>query len=214
MDLELLKQAEGVADIRHRVRQLRWFKTTFKQHARLIGGRYGVAYEIDDGRLTEAFLNWAENFSQNLSFSDLDRRDFMTFAAGLLVRELLRSAPARAVEPPADILPNGPADATGPIARSWPEGFLYTNYCLCVLHIVLEQEGVVLTLPTLADDLRVWWSYRENVSDDPSLAIPFLDLLIGNEPNWYFPASVISREAVRRAVAQRIMPKAMEPARL
>ncbi len=206
MDLELLKQAEDVADIRHRVRQLRWFKTTFKQHARLIAGRYGVPYEIDDGRLTEAYLNWAEAFSQNLAYSDLDRRDFITFAAGLLVRELLRSAPAAAAagrEPPQT------TDATESIARSWPEGFLYTNYCLCVLHLVLEQEGVRLTLPTLADDLRTWWSYRENVGDDASLAIPFFDLLIGNEPNWYFPASVVSRRAVRRAIERSIVPKAL-----
>jgi hypothetical protein len=207
MDLELLSQAEDVADIRHRVRQLRWFKTTFKQHARLIAGRYGVPYEIDDGRLTEAFLNWAEAFSQDLGYSDLDRRDFITFAAGLLVRELLRSAPASAGAPTGEAPRT--ADATGSIARSWPEGFLYTNYCLCVLHIVLEQEGVRLTLPTLADDLRTWWSYRENVGDDASLAIPFFDLLTGNEPNWYFPASVVSRRAVRRAIERRIVPKAL-----
>lgn len=211
MDLELLNQAEGVADIRHRVRQLRWFKTTFKQHARLIAGRYGVSFEIDDGRLTEAFLNWAEAFSQNLAYSDLDRRDFITFAAGLLVRELLRVAPASvAPASAAASAPGGDAgDQTASIARSWPEGFLYTNYCLCVLHIVLEQEGVRLTLPTLADDLRTWWSYRENVGDDASLAIPFFDLLTGNEPNWYFPASVVSRRAVRRAIERRIVPKAL-----
>lgn len=203
MDLELLDQAEGVADIRHRVRQLRWFKTTFKQHARLIAQRYGLGYEIDDARLTEAYLNWTEAFSENVGFSDLDRRDFITFAAGLLVRELLRSKPALATEAAAGDASAVPDDATLPIVRAWPEGFLYTNYCLCVLHIVLEQEGVVLTLPTLADDLRTWWSYRENVGDDASLAVPFLDLLIGNEPNWYFPASVVSRKAVKLALARR-----------
>ncbi len=203
MDLELLDQAEGVTDIRHRVRQLRWFKTTFKQHARLIAQRYGLGYDIDDARLTEAYLNWTEAFSENVGFSDLDRRDFITFAAGLLVRELLRSKPARATEGTADDASGATEDATLPIVRAWPEGFLYTNYCLCVLHMVLEQEGVVLTLPTLADDLRTWWSYRENVGEDASLAVPFLDLLIGNEPNWYFPASVVSRKAVKLALARR-----------
>ena len=203
MDLELLDQAEGVTDIRHRVRQLRWFKTTFKQHARLIAQRYGLGYDIDDARLTEAYLNWTEAFSENVGFSDLDRRDFITFAAGLLVRELLRSKPARATEGTAEDASGATEDATLPIVRAWPEGFLYTNYCLCVLHMVLEQEGVVLTLPTLADDLRTWWSYRENVGEDASLAVPFLDLLIGNEPNWYFPASVVSRKAVKLALARR-----------
>ena len=210
MDLELLDQAEGVADIRHRVRQLRWFKTTFRQHARLIAHRYGLGYNIDDAQLTEAYLNWTEAFSENVGFSDLDRRDFITFAAGLLVRELLRSKPAQATEATATDASNVTEDATLPIARTWPEGFLYTNYCLCVLHIVLEQEGVVLTLPTLADDLRTWWSYRENVGEDASLAVPFLDLLIGNEPNWYFPASVVSRKAVKLAMARRVVPRSLQ----
>ncbi len=209
MDLELLDQAEGVTDIRHRVRQLRWFKTTFKQHARLIAQRYGLGYDIDDARLTEAYLNWTEAFSENVGFSDLDRRDFITFAAGLLVRELLRSKPARATEGTADDASGATEDATLPIVRAWPEGFLYTNYCLCVLHMVLEQEGVVLTLPTLADDLRTWWSYRENVGEDASLAVPFLDLLIGNEPNWYFPASVVSRKAVKLALARRAVSRSL-----
>ena len=209
MDLKLLDQAEGVADIRHRVRQLRWFKTTFKQHARLIAQRYGLAYEVDDARLTEAYLNWTEVFSQNVGFSDLDRRDFVTFAAGLLVRELMNSAPAQSTETADADSADVASDATSPIARAWPEGFLYTNYCLCVIHIVLEQEGVTLTLPTLADDLRTWLSYRENVGQDKSLAIPFLDLLIGNEPNWYFPASVVSRKAVKLALERRTGPRAL-----
>ena len=207
MDLQLLDRAEGVADMSHRVRQLRWFKTTFKQHARLISQRYGLGYEIDDARLTEAYLNWTEAFSQDLGYSDLDRRDFITFAAGLLVRELMRGAPAQSTKSAAADAPGVISDEALPIARDWPEGFLYTNYCLCVLHIVLEQEGVTLTLPTLADDLRTWWSYRENVGEDLSLAIPFLDLLIGNEPNWYFPASVGSRKAVKLALERRSAPK-------
>lgn len=209
MDLELLDKAEGVGDIRYRVRQLRWFKTTFKQHARLIAQRYGLGYDIDDARLTEAYLNWTEAFSENLGFSDLDRRDFITFAAGLLVRELLRSEPAQGLVSTSVEARDVSEDATLPIARAWPEGFLYTNYCLCVLHIVLEQEGVILTLPTLADDLRTWWSYRENVGEDASLAVPFLDLLIGNEPNWYFPASVVSRKAVKLALARDLAARSL-----
>ncbi len=203
MDLELLNQAEGVADIRHRVRRLRWFKTTFKQHARLISQRYAVSFDIDDERLTEAFLNWAEAFSRDMSFSTLDRRDFITFAAGLLVRELIRSAPVVSGQSGEEDAERSVADKSLPIVRAWPDGFLYTNYCLCILHLVLDQEGVSLTLPTLADDLRTWWSYRENAQDDPSMAIPFLDMLIGNEPNWYFPASVESRKAVRLALDRR-----------
>ena len=196
-------------DVRHRIRQLRWFKTSFRHDARLIGERYGLSVAIDDRKLTEAFLNWAEIFAIQKEYAQLDRRDFAIFAAALLLREMLRvhpvevaSAFTRAKDTAA--LP----DSSGPIARDWPEGFIYTNYCLCVVGAVLEQEGMSLTLPALADDMRTWWSYRENVADDPSQAIAFFDLFTGNEPNWWMPDSVLSRAAMKKAVAARVMPLA------
>jgi hypothetical protein len=195
-------------DVRHRIRQLRWFKTSFRHDARLIAQRYGLTVEVDDRALTEAFLNWAELFSIQKEYAALDRRDFAIFAAGLLLRELLRAHPVSVapVRAAADAAPL--PDASGPIARGWPEGFIYTNYCLCVVGAVLEQEGLSLTLPALADDLRTWLSYRENVADDPSQAIAFLDLFTGNEPNWWMPDSVLSRAAMKKAIAARVMPVA------
>ena len=58
----------------------------------------------------------------------------------------------------------------------------------------------------LADDLRTWWSYRENVGEDPALAIAFLDMFIGSEPNWVMPDSAASRSAMKRAQAAKILP--------
>ncbi|CAN0599054.1 unnamed protein product, partial [Ectocarpus sp. 12 AP-2014] len=37
------------------------------------------------------------------------------------------------------------------------------------------------------DDLRTWWSFKENVGEDPSLAIAFLDLFAGDQPEWSTP---------------------------
>ena len=193
-------------DVRHRIRQLRWFKASFRHDARVIAQRYGFTVEVDDRALTEAFLNWAEVFALQKEHAALDRRDFAIFAAGLLLRELLRVHPV-AVTPQSKTNETVPLpDTTGPIARGWPEGFLYTNYCLCVVGAVLEQEGLSLTLPALADDLRIWLSYRENVADDPSQAIAFLDLFTGNEPNWWMPDSVLSRAAMKKAIAARVVP--------
>ena len=204
MDLVRGTVIGGEPDVRHRIRQLRWFKTSFRHDARLIAQRYGLSVAIDDRKITEAFLNWAEVFERQKGYAKLDRRDFAIFAAGLLLRELLRAHPVQTEPGPEarDAL----ADASAPIARDWPEGFIYTNYCLCVVGAVLEQEGMPLTLPTLADDLRTWWSYRENVAEDPSRAIAFLDLFTGNEPNWWMPDSVLSRAAMKKAVAAQVLP--------
>ena len=57
MDLGMTSEVRAVPDVRHRVRQLRWFKTSFRHDARLISQRYGLEFTIDDRRLTEAFLN-------------------------------------------------------------------------------------------------------------------------------------------------------------
>ena len=200
MDLALKREIGDVPDLRHRVRQLRWFKTSFRHDAKLISERYGVDLSVDDRRLTEAFLNWAEVFAAQKAYASINRRDFVFFAAGLLLRELLRARPVSTQECVAGAT-TLPADPMSSIAQSWPEGFLYTNYCLCVLGAVLEQEGLPLDLAALADDLRTWLSYKENAREDPSAAIAFLDLFTGNEPNWWMPDSVLSRAAMKRAVA-------------
>ena len=208
MDLEIKRQIMEVPDLRHRVRQLRWFKTSFRQHARLIAQHHGLSVTVDEMRLTEAFLNWAERFSRDRGYARLDRRDFVTFTAGLLLRELLALQPVTARPAAGEATPAIRNDADWAIVHEWPEGFIATNYCLCVLAAVLEQEGMALTVPDLASDLRTWWSYRENVDEDPTRAIAFLDLFTGTEPNWYMPDSVASRAAVKRALAAQVLPRA------
>ena len=39
------------------------------------------------------------------------------------------------------------------------------------------------------ESIKTWWSFRENVTEDSSTAIAFLDLFAGDEPNWIFPKS-------------------------
>ena len=214
MDLEITRQIMEVPDVRHRIRQLRWFKTSFRQHARLVAQHHGLSVTIDETRLTEAFLNWAERFSQDRGYASLDRRDFVTFTAGLLLRELLTAHAVAAKPIAAAAVPVPRNDADWTIVHDWPEGFIATNYCLCVLAAVLEQEGMPLTLPDLASDLRTWWSYRENVGQDPARAIAFLDLFTGTEPNWYMPDSVASRAAIKRALEAKVVPHAREAAAL
>jgi len=180
----------SVPDLRHRVRHLAWFRKSFSRDTQLLAARHGVTVRIDERRLAEAFLAWIEAFNRQKPYASLDRRDFSLFAAGLLLRELMK---ARPIEARADV-----TDAAGgrdSIIGFWPEGFLYTKYCLDVLGAVMRQEfGEALPLSQAASDLRSWWSYRENVSENPSLAIAFLD-----EPNWRMPDAPEARTAMRRA---------------
>ncbi len=201
MDLLLREQMASMPDLRHRLRQLRWFRATFRKHAGLLHELYGVEYDIDEKKLTEAFLNWVELVNQNKRFAKVDRKDFITFAAGLVLRELILLSPAKVV--------SSPKHATGDSARLyeivsfWPEGFLYTNYCICAIAAVQEQEfGTVPDIDQCADELRTWWSYKENVSEMPGYAIAFLDKFLGSEPNWVMPDLASARAAVKRALGE------------
>ena len=50
-------------------------------------------------------------------------------------------------------------------------------------------------------DLRTWWSFRENVFEDDSLAIAFLQLFAGVEPNWTTPSLFNPHDAGPRIAA-------------
>ncbi len=196
LELELAAELASTPDLRHRIRHLNWFRRSFRRDAALIAGQRGLAITIDERRLAEAFLNWIEAFNRQKPFAELDRRDFSLFAAGLLLREFIKARPLAA----------RPATKTevvgveGSIIDFWPEGFLYTSYCLNVLGAVMQQEfGEALGVAEAAGDLRSWWSYRENVRENPSLAIAFLDQFVGEEPNWRVPDAPESRAAMRRA---------------
>lgn len=200
MDLMLREDMVSVPDLRHRLRQLRWFRATFRKHASLLHDIYHVGYQIDERKLTEVFLNWVELAEKNKRFARLDKVDYITYTAGLALRELMRLRPATVSAQPAAA--TGEAGRMNDIIAFWPEGFLYTNYCICALAAVREQEfGTLPNIDACADDLRTWWSYRENVGDMPSYAIAFLDKFIGGEPNWVMPDLASARAAMKRALA-------------
>ncbi|SHO67360.1 hypothetical protein SAMN02745172_04037 [Pseudoxanthobacter soli DSM 19599] len=89
--------------------------------------------------------------------------------------------------------------AIGDIAAFWPEGFSTTAYCVAVLEAVLRQEAArPVVVGDTVDDLRTWWSFRENAAEDPRAAIGYFDLFVGNEPNWEAPANAGARPAIRQ----------------
>lgn len=178
--------------LRRKIRRLRWFQDAFAQATGELARRTGIVVTTDPRRLTQAFLAWSERFSQAVRKGVPDRRDFAFYAAGLALAELIRAAPttvAPGTAPPGD-----------PVAAIWPEGLLYTRFCLEILEGVLAQEfdEALVTDRALADP-ELWASFYENTRDQPDLAIAFLDRFTGNPPDWTTPALHSARPAQRAA---------------
>lgn len=201
MDLRFKEELALMPDLRHRLRRLRWFRMTFRSHARLVGATFGLSFDIDDAKLTRAFLDWVETMDKRKDFARVDRADFVIFAAGLVLRELIRQEPARVVARGLQPPPGAVGQEMAEIVEFWPEGFLYTNFCVSAIAAVYEQEfGETPAIDKCADDLRTWWSYRENASEMPAYAVAFLDRFLGAEPNWLLPDDPRSRPAMVEAL--------------
>ncbi len=204
--MKLLGKTElaRVPDLRHRLQQLRWFRRTFRKSADSVADHYGIRFDISSARLDRVFLDWAEALGPKKQFVAVNRADFIVFAAGLVLKEFIRHQPARAT--PFDLAADEPlsADDTPEIVTFWPEGFLYTNYCMTAVTALFEQEfGKAPQFSSCVDDLRTWWSYRENSTEVPAYAVAFLDRFLGGDPNWLVPELPESRSAMRKALAAR-----------
>jgi hypothetical protein len=141
-------------------------------------------------------------------FAKVDRADFVIFAAGLVLRELIRREPAKVAERGLKPPPAGVDAEMADIVDFWPEGFLYTNFCVSAIAAVYEQEfGEAPAIDKCADDLRTWWSYRENASEMPAYAVAFLDRFLGAEPNWLLPDDPRSRPAIVEALGSLTQPR-------
>ena len=210
MDLPFRHQLALMPDLRHRLRQLRWFRATFRSSAKVVSETFGVRFEIDEAKLTRAFLDWIEVMEAQKRFAAIDRADFIVFAAGLVLRELIRQAPAREISGLTEMIETKANAGTAEIVRFWPEGFLYTNYCVSAILAVHEQEfGTAPSIDKCADDLRTWWSYRENATEMPAYAVAFLDRFLGAEPNWITPDRAQSRQAMQRALGSTPVSEAL-----
>ena len=171
----------GDQPVRRAVRRLRWFKSTFESQVDAVSADTGIDFSVDARALTTCFLEWLRGFEAQRPNDAGFQRAYVGFSSGLMLRKLITNAPLTAARMPED------ADQSEP-AYFWPEGYVYVSYCLNVRSMVLEQDfhekphaGASLS------DIRVWWSFRENVHEDSATAIGFLDLFAGEQPDWEFP---------------------------
>lgn len=193
-----------VSDVRHRVRRLTWFQESFEQEAAILGARHGLHFSIDDRALVAAFFGWVRAFDRERASSDRNRRDFAVFAGGQMLYHLLSAGPARAhaLQPASVSLQ---PDPMARICAFWPEGYLYTVYCLTLVRAVHEQDFGGMDPPNANElDLRVWESFRENFREQPYLAIPFFDVFMGVEPNWLVTGTFLERPAAKAAAWRKL----------
>jgi hypothetical protein len=160
---------------------MRWFKAAFLRFVATTGEDLGCTFDVDEAKLAAAFMRWLKSIELQKPANKDERRAFFEFAAALMLRELTADMPVSA---------SGPArlaDAES-AAAFWPEGYCCTMFCLSVHSAAMAQEFQAATeLDPAVDDLRHWWSFRENAAKDASFSSGFLQMLLGQQPNWMMP---------------------------
>jgi hypothetical protein len=199
MDLALSREFAHVPGLWDRLRNLQWFRASFEQGADLLARRIDAEIEVDGDRSSLACLSWSEKLALQKDFSIHDGQAYGRFACGLLLADLFRTAPLRVTRAPRSSERSGLPAETWAIAEFWCEGFILTSFCTSLLDGILQQEFQrSATLAPVASEMRTWWSFRENVQEEPARAIGFFDLLLGNEPHWQILESYPSRIGNRR----------------
>ncbi|MGY6548903.1 MAG: hypothetical protein ACXIU7_07855 [Roseinatronobacter sp.] len=169
------------APMRKSAQHLRWLVRAFDQQTRDLSARTGIRYTTNPRKLAQAALEWRRDFDAQKPSQSADYPAYVGFAAGLMLRKLLQHKPTVIDTLPDDADPEHPA-------IFWPDGYLYVCFCLNVRGLILESDfGNRQTPRPELDELRTWWSFRENVAQDPGLALAFLDYFAGAEPNWQNP---------------------------
>jgi len=206
-NIRLNNDLVAIPDLRNQLRKLRWFVSAFKVHASLVEQETAIQFSIDEGKLNRVFFNWIDSLGSNRQGVDVDLRDFVAFAAGLALRSLIRHNPVTVLNFTATVTPaeNGVAQQPKPTYEVWPEGFLCVNFCLSVIAALEEQEfgNVISRIHDDANNSLFWGSFWENVTSDSRLAVPYLDRLLGKEPNWEDPLTVLQRPAMRHALSDQ-----------
>jgi hypothetical protein len=199
MIVNLGTSLDRIQDLRHSVRRLSRFQETFCEIVEEVRARFGFSFQVNERRLAGAFLNWADAFSRERGHSAIDRRDFAVFSGGLMLKQLIQAAPAE-LKPGDRPAARLSADPLAAIVEFWPDGFLYTYYCLTVVSSILESDfDEAVSISPSFEELRVWQSFRENAQADGAIAVSFFDMFLGREPNWAFPDSLLSRPVIRQA---------------
>jgi hypothetical protein len=186
-----------VDDLSHEARRFRTILWTFEKNLELLFKDTGLSAQVNHAALAEAFSKWRQAFDKLKHLADINRHDFVIYAAGLMLKELIAAAPLKAVSETGEGLPKLPANVDHRLQR-WPEGYAYTSFCLSVAAAILKEIGDEEPVPSKsADDMAFWDSFREHTAETPAAAVAFFDLVCGQSPNWDAPDVAWLRRAYR-----------------
>lgn len=161
--------------------RLRWFAKAFEDQVASTSQDTQIEFDLDRSKLTGVFAEWLKDFEAQKPTNPADKLAYVGFAAGLMLRSLVQLKPVRIATIPAN------TDRSNP-AFYWPEGYLYVAFCLNVRSLVLKSDFQDEQHQSdLLHETSAWWSFKENIEEDPSLAIAFLDLFAGDDPDWTMP---------------------------
>jgi hypothetical protein len=186
-----------VDDLSHEARRFRTILWSFERNLELLFKDTGLSTQVDHAALAEAFSKWRQAFDKSKHLAEVNRHDFVIYAAGLMLKELIAAAPLKAVSDSGEGLPKLPANVDHRLQR-WPEGYAYTSFCLSVAAAILKEIGDEEPVPSKsADDMAFWDSFREHTAETPAAAVAFFDLVCGQSPNWDAPDVPWLRRAFR-----------------
>ena len=203
MKTPLTTDAMKIDDLAHAARRFRTVLQMFETNLELLFKNSSLSTVVDHAALATAFSNWRQRFDATKYLADTNRHDFVIFAAGLMLKELVAAAPLKTQPRAASDL--AVTIATDQILTRWPEGYAYTSFCLSVAGAILREMGE--TEPETggpSDDPAFWDSFKENTLESPASAIAFFDMVCGQEPNWEAPDVPWMRKALK---SKRLMLK-------
>lgn len=203
MKTPLTTDAMKIDDLAHAARRFRTVLQMFETNLELLFKNSSLSTVVDHAALATAFSNWRQRFDATKYLADTNRHDFVIFAAGLMLKELVAAAPLKTQPREASDL--AVTIATDQILTRWPEGYAYTSFCLSVAGAILREMGE--TEPETggpSDDPAFWDSFKENTLESPASAIAFFDMVCGQEPNWEAPDVPWMRKALK---SKRLMLK-------
>jgi hypothetical protein len=193
MRTPLKTEISNTSDLAHEARRFRTILQSFERNLDLLFKDSGLSPHVDHAALAIAFTKWRERFDATKHLANSNRHDFVIYAAGLMLKELVDAKPLQALP-----TPEAPAIPADHVLARWPEGYAYTSFCLSVASAILNEMGEdELPGESLADDPAFWDSFKENTIESPASAVAFFDLVCGKDPNWDAPDVPWMRNAQR-----------------
>jgi hypothetical protein len=174
--------------------RLSTFKELLTEYCRSASACYGFSLEVDDRALTSAFFSWTQILDNNATYLHRNAPDYFQFLVGSLLAQLLKAHAIGALPSVDHGVKDEKIDA---IAKWWPSGFTLTHFCIeLVRKIVVQECGQIVSSSDKIGNVKIWQSFRENLVEEPSIAIAYFDDFMSVEPNWQNPSFVGERAAM------------------